>query len=92
MKAFGGFRYTNYSYSDSYIGSFNIDNDKMPNMDTSNQFKTYGGANDKWTNLGYYANFRLQLQEQILRSGKCFSGDIIQIRYKDQRRIPDVRS
>jgi TonB-linked SusC/RagA family outer membrane protein len=57
MKAFGGFRYTNYSYSDSYIGSFNIDNDKMPNMDTSNQFKTYGGANDKWTNLGYYANF-----------------------------------
>lgn len=64
IAAYGGFRYSTYNYSNSYIGSFNIDNDKMPNISYSNQFKSYGGANDRWTNLGYYANVDYNYQNK----------------------------
>lgn len=54
VNVLGGFRMANYSYSNSYIKGYNNDNDKMPNMDYSLQYKDYGGNNDTWTNLAYY--------------------------------------
>lgn len=52
----GGFRMSSYSYSDSHVTGFNNDQDKMPNMAYSLQYKDYGGANDNWINLAYYLN------------------------------------
>ncbi len=55
-NVFGGFRLSSYSYSDSHIAGYNNDNDKMPNMSYSLQYKDYGGTKDKWLNMAYYAN------------------------------------
>lgn len=52
----GGFRLASYSYGDSYITGYNNDNDKMPNISMSLQYKDYGGTADKWMNLAYYVN------------------------------------
>lgn len=56
INAFGGFRLASYTYSDSRIAGYNNDNDKMPNMAYSLQYKDYGGSNDRWINLSYYLN------------------------------------
>ena len=56
VNLFGGFRIGSYSFSNSYISSYNNDNDKMPNMSSSQQYKSNGGANDRWLNLTYYLN------------------------------------
>lgn len=56
FNIFGGFRLASYSYSDSHIAGYNNDNDKMPNMSYALQYKDYGGTNDRWLNLAYYAN------------------------------------
>lgn len=53
---FGGFRLASYTYSDSHIEGYNNDNDKMPNLKYSLQYLGYGGVNDRWINLSYYAN------------------------------------
>lgn len=53
---FGGFRMSSYSYSDSRSAGYNNDNDKMPNLRYSLQYINYGGVNDRWINLNYYAN------------------------------------
>lgn len=50
----GGFRFNSYSYSYSSVTGYNNDQDKMPNMSYSLQYKNYGGANDNWNNLAYY--------------------------------------
>lgn len=52
----GGFRFASYSFSTSDISSYNNDNDKMPNMSSSQQYKSNGGTNDTWKNLTYYVN------------------------------------
>ena len=56
INVLGGFRLASYSYSDSYLAGYNNSNDKMPNMSHELQYKDYGGANDRWTNLSYYVN------------------------------------
>lgn len=56
INLLGGFRYSSYTYSDSYLTGYNNDNDKMPNYKYGLQYKTYGGTKDKWTNLEYYLN------------------------------------
>ena len=56
VDVLGGFRYSAYSYSDSHVSGYNNDNDKMPNMSYSLQYKDYGGTNDTWNNLSYYVN------------------------------------
>lgn len=56
INLFGGFRIGSYNFSNSYISSYNNDNDKMPNMSSSQQYKGNGGANDRWLNLTYYLN------------------------------------
>lgn len=56
VNLLGGFRLSSYSYSDSHVSGYNNDNDKMPNMSSTLQFKDYGGSNDSWINLAYYLN------------------------------------
>lgn len=56
INLFGGFRFASYSYSNSFMTSYNNDNDKMPNMSSSQQYKSNGGTNDNWVNLTYYLN------------------------------------
>ncbi len=56
ISAFGGFRFTNNSYSDSYITAYNSGNDKMPDIKNSLQFRSVLGNDDAWRNLAYYVN------------------------------------
>ena len=56
VNVFGGFRLSSYTFTDSYARGYNNSNDKMPNMSTSLNPKTYGGTTDKWMNLSYYLN------------------------------------
>ncbi len=56
VNVFGGFRLSSYSYSSTNITGYNNDQDKMPNMSMSLQYKDYGGQADTWTNLAYYVN------------------------------------
>ncbi len=56
IHAFGGFRFTNNSYSDNFITAYNSGNDKMPDVKNSLQFRNVNGNNDTWRNLAYYLN------------------------------------
>lgn len=67
---YGGFRMSSYSYSDSHITGYNNDNDKMPNMSYSLQYKDYGGTNDNWMNLAYYLDLNYNFKNKyFLRVG-----------------------
>lgn len=54
VKAFGGWRYNNYSYSYSYMRGYNNENDKLPNIDKNMQYVNYGGTKDNWIDMTYY--------------------------------------
>ena len=54
VRAFGGFRFTSNSYSDSKITGYNPGNDGMPDMKNSLQFRTPVCTDDAWRNLSYY--------------------------------------
>lgn len=54
LNANAGVRFTTLTYADDNIRGFNNSNDKMPNIVSSLQYITVGGANDTWTNLAYY--------------------------------------
>ena len=69
LNLLGGFRLSSYSYSDSYISGYNNDNDKMPNMNNSLQFKQYGGTNDSWINLAYYVNADYNFKNKYFLNG-----------------------
>lgn len=56
ISAFGGFRFTNNSYSDNFITAYNSGNDKMPDVKNSLQFRSTDGNDDSWRNLAYYIN------------------------------------
>jgi TonB-linked SusC/RagA family outer membrane protein len=51
----GGFRYLSSDYSLTTQRGYNTGNDKTPNMSTSLQFKSTGGADDKTRELLWYA-------------------------------------
>ena len=55
IKAFGGFRYMNNRYKVNVQNGYNTGNDKTPNMSTSLSYKTTTGADDKYTDLTWYA-------------------------------------
>jgi len=55
VSAFGGFRFTNNTYSDNYMRGYNSGNDKMPDMKNSLLFRSVNGTNDEWRNLAWYA-------------------------------------
>lgn len=56
VRAFGGFRFTNNSYSDNFPTGYNPGNDKMPDLKNSLQFRSVRGNDDAWRNLAYYLN------------------------------------
>lgn len=56
LDVIAGMRATNYSYNNSYVSGYNNTNDKLPNISYSLSYITYGGTNDTWTNLAYYAS------------------------------------
>ncbi len=69
IQLLGGFRLNSYSYSQSHITGYNNDQDKMPNMAYSLQYKNYGGANDTWNNLAYYLNAAYNFQNKYFLTG-----------------------
>ena len=69
INLLGGFRLASYSYSDSHVSGYNNDNDKMPNMTNSLQFKEYGGTNDSWINLAYYVNADYNFKNKYFLTG-----------------------
>ena len=56
IKAMGGWRYNNYSYSYSYMRGYNNENDKLTNFNKSMQYLNYGGVKDNWIDMTYYLN------------------------------------
>ena len=56
VSAFGGFRFTSNSYTDSYMTGYDSGNDKMPDNKNSNKFRSVGGTNDAWKNIAWYAH------------------------------------
>lgn len=54
ITAFGGFRFTSNSFTDSYMTGYNGGNDKMPDNKGSDSFRSVYGTNDSWRNLSYY--------------------------------------
>lgn len=56
LNVFGGFRFSSYTFSNSYAAGYNNKNDKSPNMTFDLDYINYGGCNDTWVNLSYYAN------------------------------------
>ncbi len=64
LNAVGGFRLSSYSYNSSHITGYNNDQDKMPNMGMSLQYKSYGGESDNWVNLAYYLNADYNFQNK----------------------------
>ena len=56
VNVLGGFRMSSFSYNNSNMVGYNNDQDKMPNMSMSLQYKEAGGTSDKWVNLAYYLN------------------------------------
>ena len=69
INLLGGFRLASYSYSDSHVSGYNNDNDKMPNMSNSLQFKEYGGTSDSWINLAYYLNADYNFKNKYFLTG-----------------------
>ena len=67
VVAFGGVRYTSNRFSDSYMRSYNTDNDKMPNM--TNKFRSVEGNQDAWNNLAYYLHGRWAVKNTYLLEG-----------------------
>lgn len=69
LNVFGGFRFSNYTYSDSYISGYNNSNDKMPNLSYDADYLTYGGTNDTWVNLAYYLNADYNYKNRYFLNG-----------------------
>jgi TonB-linked SusC/RagA family outer membrane protein len=55
VGAKGGFRYLSTEYNQTSQRGYNSGNDKTPNMSSSLQFKSTGGADDKTRELVWYA-------------------------------------
>ena len=56
IKLFGGMRYIKNTYKYTLQKGYNTPNDKTPNMSTSLQYKSTQGADDKYTDITWYAN------------------------------------
>lgn len=56
IDVMGGWRYNNYAYSYNYMSGYNNENDKLVNLDKNMAYTNYGGTNDNWIDMTYYAN------------------------------------
>lgn len=77
VSALGGFRFTNNTYTDSYMTGYNSGNDKMPDIKNGLQFRSSNGTNDEWRNLAYYLqgdyNLRQTYYAQLMLSAESSS-------------------
>ena len=57
IDVFGGWRYNKYSFSYNYLSGYNVENDKLPEIDKDHlDYVHYGGTNDNWSDMTYYLN------------------------------------
>lgn len=56
IDVYGGFRFTNNSFSDSYMSGYNAGNDQMPDFKNALNFRSVEGNQDQWRNMAYYLN------------------------------------
>lgn len=69
ITAFGGVRFTNNSFSDSYMSGYSTGNDKMPDMKNSLKFRSVQGNQNQWKNLAYFAHARWNVKNTYLLEG-----------------------
>lgn len=67
VMAFGGFRFTSNSFSDSFMRSYNTGNDNMPNM--THIFRSAEGNQDAWKNIAYYLHARWAVKNTYFLEG-----------------------
>ena len=65
IGAEGGFRYFNSDYSLTSQRGYNTGNDKTPNMSSSLQFKSTGGADDQTREFMWYAQARYNYDSRL---------------------------
>lgn len=69
VEVFGGMRYSENTFTDSYVIGYNVTNDKMPDMTSSLNFRNIDGNQDKWRNLSYYVNGRWSIKDTYIFEG-----------------------
>ena len=66
IEAFGGVRYSANTFTDTYMIGYNASNDKMPDMNSSLDFRSLQGNQDKWRNLAYYVDGRWSIKDTYI--------------------------
>lgn len=56
INVYGGMRFMANTYTSSFLEVYNNDNDKMPNIDYSLQYRNMDGTDDEWRSIAWYAN------------------------------------
>ncbi len=69
IHAFGGFRFTSNSFSDSYMSGYDAVSDKIPDMGNSLKFRNVNGNQDTWINLAYYASAKWSIKNTYILEG-----------------------
>ena len=69
IEAFGGVRYSANTFTDTYMIGYNANNDKMPDMATSLNFRSLKGNQDKWRNLAYYMDAKWSIKDTYFLEG-----------------------
>ncbi|MCR5314233.1 MAG: SusC/RagA family TonB-linked outer membrane protein [Bacteroidaceae bacterium] len=68
INAFGGFRLTSNTFTDSYMSGYNAE-DKMPDMSSSLKFRNTDGNQDKWKNMAYYVDGKWSIKDTYYLEG-----------------------
>jgi len=69
IKAFGGIRYISNSYKLNVQKGYNTGNDKTPNMSGSLAYKSTDGADDKYSDITWYASGDYNYAEKYYLTG-----------------------
>lgn len=64
INVFGGVRYLNSAYNLNTRRGYDTGNDKTPNLSSSLKYKTTTGADDKYTDITWYANANYNYAEK----------------------------
>ena len=69
LNAFGGFRFSNFSYDSSYQACHNTGNDKLPDISQSYYFIDEGGEDNTLRNIAWYANLDYSFRNKYFIQG-----------------------
>lgn len=69
IDVFGGFRFTNNSFDDSYMSGYNAGNDQMPDMKNSLSFRSVNANQDQWRNMAYYLHAKYGIKNTYFLEG-----------------------